>query len=622
MRNYVIINGVNSLTKNGLAIKELPPITKTMMRTQREEIDGRDGDIITDLGYSAYDKSMTIGLFGTGYDIDDIIAFFNQEGTIVFSNEPDKYYNFKILDQIDYNKLLKFKEATIRFHCQPFKYPLDSTPLETEFIYHEAEGTTLSLNDTAFNIMKMILKPQQLTVEDGSIKTITGDNQITVVKNPKIHGIERLLTASSSAWTRTNNSVGLVANATHDGSDVVNDFDNEYPWNGIYTYNYDPVTDSEVARYGDPDFKFDGSNGEVMTYIPEFYYKRWQDGTKEHIQTSEFPIAGFTRSPAFSVGRYNTYYDGSKMHSYSGYCPEVNRNITSFRTLSRQVGNNFGQLDWRYFILQILYLVEYADYNSQSKLGNGATGFRVNNADAALMAETSVNRILLPTSNANQFDIGQQVSIGTSATYNWTVAKNRTVLSKETYSDGTNSGTMVYFDGDPVNIAVGNVLWTTGQKSGTCDGLGMKSGCYKTNKNACIYRGIENPFGNVYQFLDGLNIQSNQPYICYDPTEYVVDKFTSPFNKLGYTQLNTAGTWNWVKTMGYDENNQLVSLPIESGGSASTYITDQYVTNTGNRIALVGGAFANATYAGFFLFAGYSASSNTNYNGGSRLLRY
>ena len=93
MRNYVIINEINSNTIQGLAINILPPITKPMMRSQIEEIDGRDGDIITTLGYSAYDKTITIGLFGS-YDVNEVIAFFNQSGTIVFSNEEDKYYNF------------------------------------------------------------------------------------------------------------------------------------------------------------------------------------------------------------------------------------------------------------------------------------------------------------------------------------------------------------------------------------------------------------------------------------------------------------------------------------------------------------------------------------------------
>ena len=129
MRNYVIINGTTSLNKSGLAIKELPPITKPAMRTNTETIDGRDGDIVTELGYNAYDKEIEIGLFGSNYDINDIITYFNQSGTIIFSNETDKYYNFKILDQIDYEKLIKFKTATVKFHCQPFKYEVNETPI-------------------------------------------------------------------------------------------------------------------------------------------------------------------------------------------------------------------------------------------------------------------------------------------------------------------------------------------------------------------------------------------------------------------------------------------------------------------------------------------------------------
>ena len=95
MRNYVIINGVNSLTIQGLAINILPPISKPPMRALREEIDGRDGDITTELGYGAYDRTMEIGLYGN-YDINEVIAFFNSKGTIVFSDEDDKYYNFEI----------------------------------------------------------------------------------------------------------------------------------------------------------------------------------------------------------------------------------------------------------------------------------------------------------------------------------------------------------------------------------------------------------------------------------------------------------------------------------------------------------------------------------------------
>lgn len=121
MRNYVIQNGMDSRYIKGLLIQELPPISKPQMRTSIEQIDGLDGDVITRLGYSAYDKKMKIGLFGD-YDIDDIISFFNTSGTVTFSNEPERYYRYDILDAIDYERLIRFRTAEITYHVQPFKY--------------------------------------------------------------------------------------------------------------------------------------------------------------------------------------------------------------------------------------------------------------------------------------------------------------------------------------------------------------------------------------------------------------------------------------------------------------------------------------------------------------------
>lgn len=121
MRNYIILNGQNSNSISGLLIQSLAPISKPLMRTEIEEIDGRDGDIVTKLGYSAYDKEITIGLYGD-FDINEVIAYFNSEGTVTFSNEPDKYYNYQIAAQIDFERLVRYKTATVTMHCQPFKY--------------------------------------------------------------------------------------------------------------------------------------------------------------------------------------------------------------------------------------------------------------------------------------------------------------------------------------------------------------------------------------------------------------------------------------------------------------------------------------------------------------------
>ena len=166
MRNYVIINGVNSNTINGLAINEMPPITKPSIRTNTEEIDGRDGDIVTRLGYSAYDKEMTIGLYGN-YDLDEIMSYFNQSGTIIFSTETDKYYNFEILEQIDYEKLLKFKTATITMHCQPFKYEVNETPI-----------ALVSGDNIVLNKGNIYSKPIMYIEGTGTITISLGGNQV------------------------------------------------------------------------------------------------------------------------------------------------------------------------------------------------------------------------------------------------------------------------------------------------------------------------------------------------------------------------------------------------------------------------------------------------------------
>lgn len=147
MSNYIILNGVNSNTITGLLISQLPPVSKPKIRTEVEEIDGRDGDIITTLGYAAYDKTIEIGLYGD-FDINEVIAFFNSEGTITFSNEPDNYYNYQILDQIDFERLIRFRTATVTIHCQPFKYSTTDEEVALNGTIITGEGTDLNLVNT------------------------------------------------------------------------------------------------------------------------------------------------------------------------------------------------------------------------------------------------------------------------------------------------------------------------------------------------------------------------------------------------------------------------------------------------------------------------------------------
>ena len=456
---------------------------------------------------------------------------------------------------------------------------------------------------------------------NGIPQTIVNNSVDIRIESNTIYGIERnIANNSATSWDRTDNAVGLVANATHDGTEVQNDFDNLYPWSHMKTVNYDPTEKMITATIGDSNFKFDGSNGQVMTIVPEFYFTYWADDTKEHWQISEYAIEGFTKVPGFMLGRYpSAKTTDNKLMSASGMFPEVLKTITSFRNDSKAVGDDFGQMDWRYFAVQLLYLVEYADYNSQAKLGNGYTNLRVSDNDKALVAETNVNRIIIATANANSFKVGQAISVGTKTAWNWNVAKNRLITSITYYSEGDITGKAINFDGDPVNIAVDNVVWSTGQKSGECDVLGMKSGCVANDgKSAVIYRGLENIFGNVWQFVDGINIKDYVAYVCYNPENYAVDKFDGDYKAVGYVNANKEG---WGKTLGHDANHPLVTLTTDVGGSSSNYLSDYYYTNPGNRIVRVGGTWAYGAKAGLWSWDCGIGSSYTYYHFGSRLLK-
>lgn len=133
---FFIYKGIDSRDVPGLIVQSLPPVTKPPKRYERIEIEGKDGDIIIEKGYSSYDRDIKIGLLPKA-DIDYIISWLNGKGELILSNEQDKFYNAEILDQIDYTKLLKFKEAKVKFHVQPYKYLYGETSIT---------GTTSGMN--------------------------------------------------------------------------------------------------------------------------------------------------------------------------------------------------------------------------------------------------------------------------------------------------------------------------------------------------------------------------------------------------------------------------------------------------------------------------------------------
>jgi predicted phage tail component-like protein len=190
--NYIELNGEKSTSVKGLIIQSLPPISKPKMRTSIETIDGRDGDVVTKLGYSAYDKEVSIGLHGD-FDIDDAIAFFDSEGEVVFGNEPDKYYRYQIFDQIDFERLIRFRTAKVKMHVQPFKY--DAV-------------------DRTFDIVNQLLHVCDSTVSRFGITVTSSNDSIRVAGNATSDvdievPVESL--SLSGSYTMTASAIGSAA---------------------------------------------------------------------------------------------------------------------------------------------------------------------------------------------------------------------------------------------------------------------------------------------------------------------------------------------------------------------------------------------------------------------------
>lgn len=170
--NFITLNGIRSDSVKGLLISELPPVVKPQQRTEIEEIDGRDGDIVTKLGYSAYDRTMLIGLHGD-FDIDDVIRFFDSEGDAVFSNEPDKLYKYQILDDIEFERLIRFRKAKVSFHVQPFKY---SAVERIKTINAETEDSFRVLNSG-----NTVARPRITITGSGTINLSLNNHQMFVI---------------------------------------------------------------------------------------------------------------------------------------------------------------------------------------------------------------------------------------------------------------------------------------------------------------------------------------------------------------------------------------------------------------------------------------------------------
>ena len=172
--------------------------------------------------------------------------------------------------------------------------------------------------------------------------------------------------SSSPALSRTDDSAlfvdpdPYVADGNHPGSSP---FDNLMPWSGIVKETL---------------------GTDVFVKIPKFWFKITTDGTRRKIQIADKEVDGFSVSPAHQdrgdgkgerdyiyVSRYHV---STGYKSISGVYPLGKITRSGARTGCSGRGTGYCQFDMMTLItIWYLYLVEFAHWDSQEKIGYGGS---------------------------------------------------------------------------------------------------------------------------------------------------------------------------------------------------------------------------------------------------------
>lgn len=165
------------------------------------------------------------------------------------------------------------------------------------------------------------------------------------------------------------------------------------------------------------------------------------------------------------------------------------------------------------------------------------------------------------------------------------------------------------------------------ENTGATTSLGNASGVV-TNTNGILivsYRGEENPWGNIWKWVDGINIQNPTPFAAgQHGNVYVADHgfadgiSASPYEDTGIHPCYGEG---YVSAFGYNEKFDWLFIPTEHSGNSSLPVGDyMYNNQPGWRVARLGGSWAYGSVAGAFCWHLAFAASYRYRSFGGRLV--
>ena len=362
-----------------------------------------------------------------------------------------------------------------------------------------------------------------------------------------------------------------------------------------------------TAYYGDSDYVEDGSNGQVMVYQPAFYYKvepikiEAQDtGIGYHLRNVNYYISnykgeGFKLHPAF-YNEAGEPVDYVLLGAYEGclYDSSENSYITDDSQVMEVSEDKFSSI-------------------ADVKPASGSTQ-RLTRPNVETLAQNRGNG--WHSSTVKVASMNQLLCMIEMGTMNFQTAIGQGVVSYTlgAGNEASNTG---------ATSSLGNA---TGQATQTkhISSDGVETIDTTAGKLSVSYRGLENPWGNIWEFENGVNIWGNgnmaggEPYVA-DDFNFAESKSTENYEGAGFTVSNTRG---YISAMGYSTKCDWLFMGSECLGNYARPVGD-YLYTVPNlnvyRISLLGAQWSGGTGAGGFYWNLYY-SSECSWDIGGRLV--
>lgn len=345
---------------------------------------------------------------------------------------------------------------------------------------------------------------------------------LTEITNPFLKVKEIKNNIFGLEWDSKKNSFTRIENAAGKES---KDFDTIAPWSNLRRCTL-ADDGSLIAYYGQNYFAEDGSNGQVMVEITKFYYRVEKEGDIKRWYICNEAEKGFKVHPAFI--RNGEEIDKIYISAYEGCA--YNKNTSSYLLENEQT------IDFNNDLLSSIVGAIPADGTNQNFTIANARKLANNRGDGwGLQDIQTVSAIqILMIIEFGTFDIQKNIS--------WGVSNNNPILKTgQTSLNGNNS---------------------TVENEQATDKNGDQRG-----KKSVSYRGIENFYGNVWTFIDGLNIKD-------DNTLYIADsmfkegKYNGNYKKIGFKRPTGYAD---ILDVGYDKKFDNLFIPFYL--NSTNYVT-------------------------------------------------